>query len=167
MIGEIRSWEEKKNRYEQRKPLDWEETEVGQKFEPFIFSVTKRLVKEILEVTDAQSSLSLDTMGTEKNEGIAPQAVAMIYGRLSHLGSNHRPAPGGAMLDLSFRFVKPVRIGDTITSRAVITAKEERRGKRIIKWRAESEDQNGEIVSIMEFSGYHRTPKKEPNAEIR
>jgi acyl dehydratase len=116
-------------------------------------------VKEIMDVTGDRNPLGWDEMEVKRlspHEKIVPQAVAMIYGRLSHLGDKYRPAPGGTLMGLSFWFIKPAQLGDIITSKAKVTAMEERKGKRILTWRAESVNQNGELISVMEFSGSHR-----------
>ena len=150
------SWEEQKKRYEQRNCHYWKDMEVDQEFEPFIFPITDELVEEIMEVTGDRNHIYTDKEVAKKASfpgRIAPQASAMIFGRLSYLGETHRPVPGGMALGISFWFFKPVQIGDTITSRAKVIAREERKGKKFFTIRAESTNQNDEMVSIMEQSG--------------
>ena len=153
MSDKKQSWEEQRKAFEQREWRCWEDMEVGQGYEPFVFHVTREIVDSIMEVTGDKNSLYWDEkVATKSPYGgtIAPQAAAAIYGRLSYLGKTHRPPPGGVITSFSFQFIKPARVGDIITSRAKITGKEERKGRKYFDLRAESVNQNGELVSIME-----------------
>ena len=150
------SWEEQKKQFEQRKPHYWKDMEMGQEFGPFLFPITEELVREIKEVTGDENPLYFDEAAARAASfpgKIAPQATTMIFGRLSYLGDKYRPAPGGALLGISFWFIKPPQIGDIITARAKAIAKEEKKGKKIFTLRAELLNQNGEVISIVEQSG--------------
>jgi acyl dehydratase len=151
------SWEEQRKQYLQRTPHYWRDLEVGQEFEPFLFPITEEYVKELMEITGDKNPIYWDDAAARAASfpgKIAPQITAPIYGRLSHLGEKHRPAPGGAVLGMSFWFIQAAQVGDIITSRAKVTAKEDKKGKKLFTFRAESVNQNGELISIMEFTGW-------------
>ena len=150
------SWQEQKKNYEKRQPLRWDDMEVGKKFEPFVFPITEGLVNDLMETTGDRNPLYYDNEVAKRSPyggRISPQATVVIYGRLAYLGENHRPAPGGLSVGLSLQFVQPAKIGDVITSTAVVTNREERKGRKYFSLRVESFNQKGELVSIMEQTG--------------
>lgn len=150
------SWQEQKKNYEQRQSLYWEDMEAGRKFEPFVFPITEELVNDLMEVTGDRNPLYCDEEVAKKSPyggKISHQGMAMIYGRLSYLGENYRPAPGGMVTGLSFQFVQPAKVGDVITSTAMAVNKEEKKGRKYFTLRAESFNQKGELVSVMEQTG--------------
>ena len=146
-------WNEQKEAYEQRQPLYWKDMEIGQVFEPFAFAITEEVAQEVREITGARDQLGDPDQSSSMPGNIVPQAISMIFGRLSYLGEKYRPAPGGILLGISFWFIKPAQIGDIITSRAKVIAKEERKGKKYFALRCESVNQHGEMISIMEQEG--------------
>ena len=153
MSAAMQSWEDQKKAYEQRELRCWADMEAGMEYEPFVVHITREMVDDIMELTGDKNPLYSSEEEARKagyDGTIAPQATAVIYGRLAYLGDTHRPVPGGIVTGLSFQFIKPPLIGDTITSRARIVSKEERKGKKYFELRAESTNQHGELVSVME-----------------
>lgn len=140
------SWEEQRKAYEQRSPLYWADMQVGQGFEPVVFSITKEVLDTLAKVTGDDNPAY--TRGQPK--AIAPQSATVIFSRLAYLGDKYRPAPGGIVASLGYQFIKPVKVGDVITSKAKVTGKEERKGRKFFTIRAESVNQSGELVSVME-----------------
>jgi len=150
------SWEEQKRAYELRESHYWKDMHVGQEFEPFVFKITEELVEDIMETTGDRNPICLDDAAAKRTlfpDRVVPQAAAVIFGRLAYLGDIYRPAPGGMALEISFSFAGPIFLGDEITSKSRIVAKEERKGKKFFTMRAESFNQHGDLVSIMEQSG--------------
>jgi acyl dehydratase len=148
-------WQDKKRNYEQREPLYWEDLYLGREWGPVIFSITKELVQSVIEITRDDNPLYWDEkIGKESPYGtvIAPQAVAVIFGRLGFLGERYRPGTGGAVTGMSCKFIQPAKVGDTITSRAVITSKEESKGRRRFTVHIESVNSENEPVLIMDLS---------------
>ena len=153
MTNKKLSWEEQKKAYEQRELRCWGDMEEGEEFEPFVFEITSELVESVMEVTGDRNPLYWNEEEAKKSRyggTIAPQAAVVVYGRLAWLGETHRPIPGGVITSLSFQFIKPPRVGDIMTSRATIISKEERKERKYFKVRAESINQNNELVSVME-----------------
>ena len=68
----------------------------------------------------------------------------LSVGLLSGLMAMQLPGPGSIYLGQEIKFLKPVRIGDTITSTATVI--EIRREKNIVKLETVCTNQNGEIV---------------------
>jgi len=153
MSAAKQSWEEQRKAYELRELRCWADMEVGMEYEPFILHITKEMVESIMEVTGDRNPLYWDEEEAGKSAyggTIAPQATAVIYGRLAYLGDTHRPVPGGIVTSLSFQFIKPPMVGDIITSRAKIVGKEERKGRKYFELRAESFNQHNDLISVME-----------------
>ncbi len=148
-------WEQQKTWYLERQPLVSKDMELGRTFEPFQYPITEKRLAELVETTACYNPLYTD-MVAAKREGfdgpIAPQAFAMIYGRLSFLGEKYRPAPGGIVTNLSFKFIKPPNVGDVVTSNAKVVANEDRKGRKYTTVRAESKNQKSELVSTMDFT---------------
>lgn len=156
MNQRILSWQKQKEQYEQRKSHYWKDMEIDQEFEPLVFDVTEQFVKDTIEVTGDNNPIYLDETSAKEASfpgRVAPQAAAMIFGRLAFLGEKYRPAPGGMIMGISFHFIKPVLVGDEITSQAKVIEKFEKKGKKFFKLRVESRNKNGELVSVMEQTG--------------
>jgi 3-hydroxybutyryl-CoA dehydratase len=58
----------------------------------------------------------------------------LTAGLISTVLGMHLPGPGGIFLSQTLKFLRPVRIGDTITATAEVTAWNP--AKRILQWRA-------------------------------
>ncbi len=70
------------------------------------------------------------------------------------IGVMARELPGGVLLGESIKFLQPVYIGDTITARVEVIAKDE--AKDLITFRIWCENQDGLIVMDGEASGLVR-----------
>ncbi len=68
----------------------------------------------------------------------------LTAGLISTVLGTRLPGPGGIYLSQTLRFRKPVRIGDTITATAEVTAYEASR--RLLKLRTSCANQHGETV---------------------
>lgn len=68
----------------------------------------------------------------------------LSVGLLSGLMAMQLPGPGSIYLGQEVKFLKPVRIGDTITSTATVI--EIRKEKKIAKLETACTNQNGEVV---------------------
>ena len=106
------------------------------------------------------ADVSLDTNPIHLSEEFASKT--MFKGRIAHgmltaslisaaVGTK-MPGPGSVWMEQSLRFVKPVRIGDTITAVAELVEKKEE--KRHVTVKTTCYNQNGEVV--LEGIGKHK-----------
>jgi 3-hydroxybutyryl-CoA dehydratase len=68
----------------------------------------------------------------------------LTAGLISTVLGMHLPGPGGIFLSQTLRFLRPVRIGDTITATAEVTAWQP--AKRVLQLRTTCTNQHGEAV---------------------
>jgi 3-hydroxybutyryl-CoA dehydratase len=68
----------------------------------------------------------------------------LTAGLISTVLGMHLPGPGGIFLSQTLKFLRPVRIGDTITATAEVTAWNP--AKRILQLRTACANQHGEAV---------------------
>jgi 3-hydroxybutyryl-CoA dehydratase len=68
----------------------------------------------------------------------------LTAGLISTVLGMHLPGPGGIFLSQTLKFLRPVRIGDTITATAEVTAWSP--AKRILQLRTACANQHGEAV---------------------
>jgi len=68
----------------------------------------------------------------------------LVAGFISAVLGKRLPGPGGIYLVQTLKFTAPVRIGDTITASAEVTAYRE--DKRIVTLKTECTNQRGELV---------------------
>lgn len=149
-------------KFEQREPLYAEDLMPGREFEPDIFVVSENIIADAIKASGVSNDLYRDDSVAGKlgyKARIAPQTFAFTYGRLAYIGTKYRPAPGSIITGLSLEFIKPPVLNDVLTSRARVKSAEQKNGKEYRVIRAETVDQNGDLISIMEFSVICRSRK--------
>jgi acyl dehydratase len=121
-----------------------EELAVGDTAE-LIRSVTAETIREFVEATGDDNPLHSDpafAATTRFGEVIAPGILT--GGLVSAVIGTRLPGPGTIYLSQTFRFLRPVRIGDTITACVEVT--EVLRDRNRVALRTACTNQAGEIV---------------------
>lgn len=108
----------------------FEELEIGMSFEED-HTVSEQDVIDFARVSGDHNPLHMDdeyAKTTQFGERIAHGALTASY--ISAILGNDLPGPGSIFTDLSMRFKRPVKIGDTVTARAEVKELQER-GNRV------------------------------------
>jgi acyl dehydratase len=108
-------------------------------------SVTAETIREFVEATGDDNPIHSDpafAATTRFGEVIAPGILT--GGLVSAAIGTRLPGPGTVYLSQTFRFLRPVRIGDTITARVEVT--EVLRERNRVALRTTCANQAGEIV---------------------
>ena len=108
----------------------FEELEIGMSFEED-HTVSEQDVIDFARVSGDHNPLHMDdeyAKTTQFGERIAHGALTASY--ISAILGNDLPGPGSIFTDLSMRFKRPVKIGDTVTARAEVIELQER-GNRV------------------------------------
>jgi acyl dehydratase len=108
-------------------------------------SVTAETIREFVEATGDDNPLHSDpafAATTRFGEVIAPGILT--GGLISAVIGTRLPGPGTIYLSQTFRFLRPVRIGDTITARVEVT--EVLRERNRVSLRTACANQAGEVV---------------------
>jgi 3-hydroxybutyryl-CoA dehydratase len=101
-------------------------------------TVTEQDVIDFARVSGDYNPLHMDeefAKTTQFGGRIAHGALTASY--ISAVLGNDLPGPGAVFTDLNLRFVRPVRIGDTVTTTAEVTEMVERGYRVTLTFRAE------------------------------
>ncbi|HVY90618.1 MAG TPA: MaoC family dehydratase [Hyphomonadaceae bacterium] len=107
-------------------------------------TVSEQDVQDFARVSGDHNPLHMDeeyAKTTQFGTRIAHGALTASY--ISAVLGNDLPGPGAVFMELNLKFVRPVKIGDTVTSTAEVIAMEERGCRVTLAVKGET---NGKIV---------------------
>jgi 3-hydroxybutyryl-CoA dehydratase len=107
-------------------------------------TVSEQDVVDFARVSGDNNPLHMDenyAKTTQFKTRIAHGALTASY--ISAVLGNDLPGPGSVFMELSLKFVRPVKIGDTVVSTAEVVAMEERGHRVTLSVKGEA---NGKIV---------------------
>ena len=108
-------------------------------------TVSRRDVRLFTEITGDRNPIHYDEALAARSRfgGVVVQG-GITSGLLNALVAEQLPGPGSVFLEVSWRFLAPVRPGDVITAEAVVTAV--RADKPVTTLRTTVTDQDGRLV---------------------
>jgi acyl dehydratase len=108
-------------------------------------TVSRRDVRLFTEITGDRNPIHYDDGLAARSRfgGVVVQG-GVTSGLLNALVAEQLPGPGSVFLEVSWRFLAPVRPGDVITAEAVVTAV--RADKPVTTLRTSVTDQHGRLV---------------------
>lgn len=124
--------------------LTVERLKAGAPLSPLVFEVSEELVAGFCAATGAARR---ELAGRP----LAPSGIAGIWGRRAYL-VNHRMPSGSVLFQLQYEFHRPVFVGDTLTATAQVKEITERKGRPLVRFRVEAENQAGEPVGAVELA---------------
>lgn len=140
---------------EKKKMINFEELEVGQKFKPHEFTMTKETIFKYAEAVSDQNPLYCDEEGGKSSfygSIIAPPTSAAIY-ILSAFQSEGKIPPGAAVhARQKFEFIKPVFPGDQLVTNVTVKNKFVKMERKYVFFKMTTVNQNGEPVVNSEIT---------------
>jgi len=141
--------------YGRGKPLLFDDMDLGMKFPPVEFEITKELVEAYCRAIGDSNPIYEDETAA-KNEGfkgtIAPPTIVCIYAIPSALLSGFKPKvippAGNIHYRQEYEFLSAAYIGDRIRIKSVVTKKEIRGGRRYITIESEYLNQDEDKIAI-------------------
>jgi acyl dehydratase len=131
-----------------KKVLVYDELEVGQKFKPSTYTLTKETIKKYAEAVEDCNPIYLDETQARDSvfKGlIGHPTTAAIYSLNSIMTEGEMP-PGGIHAKQSFEFHAPVRPGDSLTTTATVVEKYIKREKKYVVFETTTVNQKGEKI---------------------
>jgi len=131
-----------------KKVLVYEELQVGQRFKPSTYTLTKETISKYAEAVEDYNPLYLDEEQARKSsfQGIiAHPTTAAIYSLNAIMTEGEMP-PGGIHAKQYFEFHAPVRPGDTLTTTATVIEKYIKRERKYVVFETVTLNQKGEKV---------------------
>ncbi len=131
--------------------LLYDDLQIGRTFDVFRFPITPEVVRGYIRsvgddnpiYTDEAAAIAQGLSGT-----IAPPGLWGIWGRLSYLKAYRMPG-GGVLAGQDMVYVRPVRVGDTLTAQAKVVARFQRGEKRFVTIETTACDQAGAVCGIV------------------
>lgn len=131
------------------------ELDLGRKFSPFIFKITKEMVDEFMEITGDHNPLYYDTETARKagfEEPVAPPGLATIFGRQAYLKDFTMPS-GGVLAKQEIEFLCPVPVNTTLEVFPEVVERYEKDGKQYVCIRSVAKDPDGREVTVVNLTG--------------
>ncbi|OGW17898.1 MAG: hypothetical protein A3G93_09115 [Nitrospinae bacterium RIFCSPLOWO2_12_FULL_45_22] len=131
-----------------KKLLVYDELEVGRKFKPATYTLTKETIGKYAEAVEDRNPLYLDE-AQAKNSAfkglISHPTTAAIYSLASIMTEGEMP-PGGIHAKQFFEFHTPARPGDALTTTATVVDKYIKREKKYVVFETTTVNQKGEKI---------------------
>ena len=128
--------------------LVYDELQVGQKFKPTTYALTKETIEKYAEAVEDRNPLYLDETPAKNSSFkglISHPTTAAIYS-LSAIMTEGEMPPGGIHAKQSFEFHTPARPADALTTTATVVDKYIKREKKYVVFETTTVNQKGEKI---------------------
>lgn len=125
--------------------IPYRELSVGLEFPPSVYLVDADTVRGYVAATSDTVSQAVLSEADSGPSGVAPLTIAALYNLKA---SSAIPAPpGGILAKQRYRFIRPVHVGELVTTSLMVKELYTRRGRNYVVIEGRSMDEANSLIS--------------------